>query len=257
MGYAVAMTRLSPVLLLAGCQYLEEVREDLTEVTWSGYIYAYLQDADEPVVLSQQTADSPITDPIVELVDLTDATLLEATQPFSSSPGYWRFEDAPVGEEVAIRVSAEGMTPTVWRGRVPSGAGIWLTGAVYSYETAIYDAFFESIDGFEGMSFPSLVDSDRAALWGEPLSPEDWAGATITVTDGAGEDVAILALAYDDTGALVEAGGGRVDLFIAPALTPGTVTLRVEATGREAVEEQWPARAGDLLSAVFFALPEE
>ncbi|MFT5682755.1 MAG: hypothetical protein ACI8RZ_003679 [Myxococcota bacterium] len=249
--------RLSPVMFLIGCQYLEEVRTDPAEVTWGGYIYAYLEGAAEPVFLSELTADTPVTEPLVELVDLTDTLLIEATQPLEGSPGYWRFEIAPAGEEVAIRIGGEGMTTTVWRGVVPGGTATWLTGAVYSYETAIYDDFFTSIDGFQGISFPSLVDSELAAMWGEPMVPEDWAGASITVTDGEGSTADVLALAYDDTGALIEAGTGAVDLFIAPSLAPGTITLRVEAAGRDAVEEQWPARAGDLISAVFFALPVE
>lgn len=251
------MLRLSPAMLLIGCQYLEEVRTDPVEVDWGGYVYAYLEDAAEPVVLSELSEVDPIAGPLVELVDLSDEPLIEGAQPFESSPGYWRFEDAPVGEEVAIRITGEGMTPTVWRGVVPGGTATWLTGALYSYESAIYDAFFESIDGFQGIAFPSLTDSDAAAMWGEPMVPEDWAGATITVTDGEGVTAEVLALSYDDTGALIEAGDGAIDLFLAPSLAPGTITLRVEAEGREAVEEQWPARAGDMVSAVFFSLPAE
>ena len=251
------MMRLSPALLLVGCQYLEEVREDPTEVSWGGYVYAYLSEVDEAVVLSEATTDNPIVEPAVELVDLTDTSLAEATQPYTDSPGYWRFDTAPVGKDVAIRVSGEGLTPTVWRGVVPGGTATWLTGVIYAYEATIYDDFFASIDGFQGMDFPSLVDSESTVLWGEPLSPEDWAGAIITVTDGEGISAEVLALAYDDTGALVEASDGAIDLFLAPDLAPGTVTLRVEASGRVATETSWPARAGDLLSAVFYALPEE
>ncbi|MDG1478388.1 MAG: hypothetical protein P8R54_02310 [Myxococcota bacterium] len=251
------MLRLSPAMLLIGCQYLEEVRTDPDEVNWGGYVYAYLEDAAEPVVLSELVDVNPIADPLIELVDLSDALLITGTQPLESSPGYWQLEAAPVGEEVAIRVSGEGMTPTVWRGAVPGGTATWLTGALYSYEATIYDAFFESIDGFQGIAFPSLTDSTSATLWGEPMFPEDWAGATITVTDGEGLTAEVLALAYDETGALLEAGDGAIDLFLAPALAPGTVTLRVEVEGRAAVEEEWPARAGDMVSAVFFALPAE
>jgi len=246
-----------PALLLVGCQYLEEVREDPDTVRWGGYVYAYLADAEEAVALSELTAEDPITAPVVELVDLTDASLLEGSQPYASSPGYWTFEEAPVGEEVAIRISGEGLTPTVWRGVVPSGTATWLNGVLYAYESTIYDEFFTSIDGADGLIFPSLVDSEHALLWGEPLSPDDWAGAAITVTDGDGASAAVLALAYDESGALLEAGSGPVDLFLSPSLAPGTVTLRVETADGAAVETDYPARAGDLLSAVFYALPTE
>ena len=158
-----------PALLLVGCQYLEEVREDPETVLWGGYVYAYLADAEEAVVLSDLSAEDPIMTPAVELVDLTDVSLQEGTQPYDTSPGYWSFEDLPVGDEVAIRVSGEGLTPTVWRGVVPSGTATWLSGVLYAYEFAIYEEFFASIDGFQGLTFPSLVDSEHAMLWGEPL----------------------------------------------------------------------------------------
>ena len=148
-------------------------------------------------------------------------------------------------------------TPTVWRGVVPSGTATWLNGVLYAYETAIYDEFFSTIDGLQGVTFSSLVDSEDALLWGEPLYPEDWAGAEISVIDGEGAAAAVLALAYDDSGALLEAAGGPVDLFLAPNLAPGTVTLRVVSSSGSAIETDYPARAGDLLSAVFYALPTE
>ena len=251
------MIRLAPVLLLISCQYLEEVREDPVTVRWGGYVYAYLADAEEAVFLSELTTDAPITAPAVELVDLTDSSLQEGTQPYDSSPGYWIFEEVAVGEEVAIRVSGEGLTPTVWRGVVPSGTATWLNGVLYAYETSIYDEFFSTIDGLQGVTFSSLVDSEDALLWGEPLYPEDWAGTEISVIDGEGAAAAVLALAYDDSGALLEAAGGPVDLFLAPNLAPGTVTLRVVSSSGSAIETDYPARAGDLLSAVFYALPTE
>ena len=251
------MTRLTPVLLLVSCQYLEEVREDPTTVRWGGYVYAYLAENEEAVFLSELTAESPITAPAVELVDLTDASIQEGSQPYDSSPGYWLFEEVPIGEEVAIRVSGEGLTSTVWRGVVPGGTATWLNGVLYAYETSIYDDFFATIDGFQGVTFPSLVDSEDALLWGEPLYPDDWAGAEISVTDGEGAAAAVLTMAYDDSGALVAAADGPVDLFLAPSLAPGTITLRVVSSDGSAIETDYPARAGDLLSAVFYALPTE
>ena len=250
------MMRLLPIaLLLSGCQYLEEVRTDPTEVSWGGYVYAYLSESSEAVVLSELSEELAITAPALSMVDLTDTTLLDATQPFTDSPGYWRFDDAPVGEEIAIRVEGDDMTPSVWRGVVPSGTATWLSGALYTYETAIYDEFFASIDGFQGASFASLASSETALLWGEPLTPEDWAGASITVIDGDGVSADVLTLAYDDTGALVDAADGAVDLFLAPGLAPGIVTLEVLTAAGSVATTEYPARAGDLLSAVYYALP--
>jgi hypothetical protein len=185
------------------------------------------------------------------MIDLDGALLEEATQPLSDNPGYWRFDAAPVGQAVAIRVSGEDVTPMVWRSTVPTGEALWFTGGLFAREPALHQSYFAALDGLDGISAVALERGTVAALWGEPLDPEEWSGVDITVTDGDGVEAPVWRLSIDDAGQLAEAGGGPVDLFIAPNLAPGIVTL--EAGG---AMTSWPAQGGEMLSAVFFDLEE-
>ncbi len=231
--------------LLLGCQYLEEIREDPAAVSWSGYVLYYPEGATDYDTLSAGT---------LTLVDLDDAVLAEGSQPYEDTPGYWLFEEVPVATEIGIRVAAEGATTVLWRSRSPSGSGTWLTGAVLTWEESIYAALFDSLDGQNGLRISPLSEGQVAHLWGEPLVPQDWAGAEISVTDGAGDDAAVIALAYDEDGALVDAGEGAVDAFVAVNLAPGTVTLSVTSAAGVTTETLYPARGGDLLSAIYYDL---
>ena len=240
-----------PLLLLlpalGGCQYLEEVRTPPDVIAWGGSVLVAQSDPDAAGVLSEGA---------LTLVDLDDTELDQAAQPAAAdSPDYWRFEAVPADTEVAIRVESDAlhMTPMVWRSRSPSGSAIWLTGAVFAREDTIYDDFFASLDGYQGVTLEPLADGAVAYLWGEPLEPDRWAGVEIVVTDGAGAAAPIWRLAYTDDGALVDAGDGPVDLFVAPNLAPGTVTLTVDG----GAETRWPARGGDVLSAIFYDLGAE
>jgi hypothetical protein len=231
------------VAALAGCQFIEEVRTDPDQVTWGGGVQV-----DRSVTTG--TIDS-LTEGAVTMLDLNGQLLAEAVQPFTDELGYWRFEAAPVDEEVAIRLTSDGMTPWVWRATVPSGAALWFTGALFAREPAVHQAYFEALDGMSGISASSLEDGEVAAIWGEPIDPDEWAGVDIVVTDGDGVQAPVWRLVLGASGRLVEAGDGPVDLFIAPNLQPGTVTLTAGGA-----TTQWPAQGGDMLSAIFYDLEE-
>jgi len=242
------------ITLLAGCQYLEEQRELPTEVTWDGYVLAQLSDSTEAEVLDVGA---------VTLLDLDGAPLVAAEH---LGNGYWRAEDVPVDLDVAIRLEGPTastdtlplMTPTVWRGRTPTGRASWLTGALYLRDLDYTDAFLTALEAFPGVDIPTLADGESAVLWGEPWDAQAWAGASLSVTDGAGEDAPVIALMLAEDGSMAEAGeGDPIDLFVAWDLSPGTVTLDVEAADGRTVSETWPAEAGELLSAIYMALPED
>jgi hypothetical protein len=228
---------------LSGCQFIEEVRTDPAAISWGGTVQI------DRSLSSGALAE--LTDGAVTMIDLDGALLEEATQPFSDNPGYWRFDAAPVGQAVAIRVSGEDVAPMVWRSTVPTGEALWFTGGLFAREPALHQSYFAALDGLDGISAVALERGTVAALWGEPLDPEEWSGVDITVTDGDGVEAPVWRLSIDDAGQLAEAGSGPVDLFIAPNLAPGIVTL--EAGG---AMTSWPAQGGEMLSAVFFDLEE-
>jgi hypothetical protein len=135
----------------------------------------------------------------------------------------------------------------VWRATVPTGEALWFTGAVFAREPTIHQAYFDALSGLNGITALPLEDATVAAIWAEPLQPEDWAGIDISIVDGSGEVMPFWALAVDEQGQLADAGNGPIDLLIAPNLQPGTVTLRAGDS-----ETSWPAQGGDMLSAIFF-----
>jgi len=229
------------LVLLTGCQFIEEVRTDPETVSWGGTVQV-----DRSVTTGEV---GELTAGAVSMLDPDGAPLLEAIQPFDDSPGYWRFDDAPVGAEVAIRLEADDIVPIVWRGTVPTGEALWFSGALYGREAAVYEAYFDALDGLNGIAAPTVGDPEVSVLWGEPLDPDAWAGVDITVTDGSGDEAALWRLAISDEGTISDAGDGAVDLFIAVNLAPGAVTL--EAGG---ATTRWPAEGGDVLSAAFYEL---
>lgn len=233
----------SAALLFAGCIQLEEQRTLPDVVSWTGWIYGDVP-ADGVPWLEAGT---------LEVVDLDEQAVATGAQS-ESDPGYWAVE-VPVDMEVVVRVDGGTQVPTAWRSRTPTGRAYWLSGALFAVEETTQAALFESLEGWQGLSPGDLLDGDVAHLWGTPWEPEAWAGATVEVLDADGSAQVAL-LAVDADGALIDAGTGPVDLFLAPDLSPGPVTLRVTAADGRVAESTWPARGGDLLSAFYFALPE-
>ncbi len=229
------------LLVLAGCTLLEEQRTAATSALWSGWVYADLPSTDTPL-LEYGT---------LQAVDLDDVTLADGTQS-DANPGYWSIT-LPVDTDVALRVDGGSEVPTVWRSRTPTGPAYWLSGGLFAVADTTAADMFAAIDGWQGFSPADLADGEVAHLWGSPLDPDAWAGATVTVTDSSGERPVAL-LAVDEDGLLIDAGAGPIDYVLAPDLLPGTVTLTVSAADGTGLTETWPARGGDLLAAFFLAL---
>lgn len=229
--------------LALGCVQLTEVRTTPTEVDWTGWVYGDLPGDDAPLLEAGT----------LEVVDLDDVTVATGTM-LDDEPGYWQVT-VPVDVDVALRIDGGEQAPTVWRGRTPSGRAYWLSGALFALADATQAEMFDSLEGWQGMSPQDLADGEVAHLWGTPWDPEEWAGATVEVEHSGGVGQLAL-LAVDTDGALIDAGTGPVDLFLAPDLAPGPVTLRVTSSDGRTAQTTWPARGGDLLSAFYFALPE-
>lgn len=234
---------LSASLLLTGCLQLAEVVTPPDEVAWTGWIYGDLPGEDAPLLEAGT----------LHVVDLDDQELAAGSM-VEEDPGYWQVT-VPVDAEVALRVDGGQQVPTVWRGRTPTGRAYWLSGALFAVADTTQAELFDSLDGWQGLSPDDLADGEVAHLWGTPWDPDAWEGATVEV-EHAGGSAPVALLAVDTDGALIDAGAGRVDLFLAPDLEPGPVTLRVTTSDGRQAETTWPARGGDLLSAFYFALPE-
>lgn len=247
-GYRAFMVLVrTPLLAMAalagGCVYLEEQRVLPEQVYWSG------------TVLDGPYADDVgvFADGSFEVTDLDGALVAEGV-PYEGAPGDW-YVEVPVGIDVAVRLSGDGYATTVFRDRTPTGRAYWYNGALFVRSAEDVASFFDELATAGLVEAPpaSLSQGELAHLWGAPLDPAAWAGATITVTDGAGATQQALALTTDDTGAIVAADGGDVDLFLAFDLAPGTVTVDVSGDGGAATWTS-PALGGDLLHPIFFNL---
>ena len=240
-------------IALSGCTLLTEQRTDPTSVYWSGWVLADLPTQGTTPALDAGTVD---------FTDLDGNLIASADQPYADSPGWWEVE-VPIDTDVAVRVEGSpdspsdlpALAPMVWRGHTPDGRGVWLQGALFARDLEWLDTFFSDLSSI-GLHPGALADGEVAHLWGEPLDPDAWAGATIEVTGDDGQPAQVLTFTVDDDGAMTEARGGRVDIFLAINLPPGITSLHVEAVDRSPLDVTWPTRGGDLLSAVYIALPE-
>jgi hypothetical protein len=236
------------LLAMTGCTYLVEQRDLPEQVEWSGYVYAGVPADDVPL----------LEDGTIEILDRDGAALAdaEARQDYENTLGYWTL-DVPVDTEVALRLSGADVVSTLWLGTTPTGNGYWLGGALYARGVDETAELFDALDGYQGLSPQELSDGEIAHLVGQPWDRDAVAGATWSATDGEGSDAAVVLLVADDEGNLSDAGTGPVDLIIAVNLAPGTVSLQVDADDGRTARAEWPAQGGDLVSAMWFQLPEE
>jgi len=238
------------IVFSSGCIVLSEEVESDSTVSWSGYVLQEFADT-EPDVFTNGTLSILTTD---------GESISDGDQPWEDSPGFWSV-DVPADTEVAIRIVGDPeaefpAAPTVWRGNSPPSSGYWFNGSLFVKETSIVDDMLSSISSAPGTNATPLSDGTTAVLWGEPMEPEEWAGAEIAVTDADGASGRVRSFVIDDDGALSAAGNGPVDLFISYNLPPGPTTLHVTTAEGVMVETTWPAEAGDLLSAIYYALPD-
>lgn len=243
--------------VLLGCQYFEEQRAQPTTVSWDGYVLAQVADEADARVMDSGRVALQAMDGSFELEAIASTT----------TAGYWRFDEVPVATEVAVILEGpEGgseslpeLAPTVWRGITPSGRASWLTGGLFLRDLDTTEAFLQDLTAFDEVeAVTPLIDGTVAHLWGEPWEPEAWVGARLGATGGDGAEVQVLALAYAEDGTLGIAGDDDpIDLFVALELEPGEVELEVEASDGSLATTTWPARGGDLLSAIYLALPED
>ncbi|MDP6932252.1 MAG: hypothetical protein QGG40_05010, partial [Myxococcota bacterium] len=230
---------LTIVLVGPGCMYLEEQRSIPTEITWDGYVLAGTP-TDDLTALEEGS---------VTFLGVDGSTLSEAEQPYTSYPGYWSAE-VPVDTELFVRIDGTDLAPTLMHGFSPTGRASWYTGALFGRTAAEVESLFESLSDAALVDFEPLSEGEVAYLWGEPLYPETWTGADITLEGGDDELIEIWKFAIDDEGQLEDAGEGPIDLFLAADITPGTVRMTVDTLAGNQVVDLLPLRELSRLSTI-------
>ncbi len=245
---------------LSACQFLVEVREPPTEVSYGGTVYDGLPDGDGDVVLSAGTVDFlvPDADPGADRQALIDAgELYEATQPYSSSPGYWQ-ATLPADTELVVRIETESSYPSVFSGRSPSWTGYWFAGVLFSWEKTTTDEFLVSLADQLGVDLAPLDDGEKVHLWGVTRDDEQAArleGRKITVIDGADRDVNVYPFEITEEGLLSQNYDAPVHYFFAFNLEPGDIALVLEGESGETVTERYPTLGGDMIGAWWLGVP--
>lgn len=251
------MNPLLPVpLLLAGCGGLPWFPEDdppAEKIRWQGYLI------DGPY-----TGENAWVEDGSLVVEDLDGAELATGRTSADARGWWSVK-VPRETPVAIRVSGEGLLPALWRATTPAQPAYWFTGSLFAYEAVFWTEYLLQMDGQGGVRIQDLGD-EIAWLWGAPLDPEAWVGATVTVTDGAGQAATVLSWFVDcdegDTGGescvLTPSGADDpVEMFFAFNLSPGAVVLQATAADGRGLDVTYPARGGEVVSAWWLALPEE
>ena len=248
---------LCPLLTLAGCEtawtFLEEQRVTPTEIAWTGQILdgPYADDAGV-FTGGTVTATDHAGDPLLSAAGELLADPVES----ETQPGAWTLT-VPVYTDILLRLSGEGFANTVWSSHTPGGRAYWYTGALFARSVEDLDATFAAYAEAGLLEAPSapLSEGQVAWLWAEPIEPEAWADAEITLIDGAGAEAALVRVTSDDAGQLSVAGpGDPIYQIFAFDLAPGDVILRVVAADGTSLTLSWPAEGGDLLNASFLGL---
>jgi hypothetical protein len=249
------------IISLGACQFLTEVRDPPSEVNFGGTIYDGVPTGDDDPVLSVGTVDFmvPTIDLAIDRQLLIDnGQIWAATQPYSSSPGYWQ-ATLPVETKFAVRLEAEGSYPSVFAGLSPSWDGYWFAGVLFSWDKAYTDDFMGGLADQLSVSLDDLNAGQSVHMWGL-LRDDDEAqkleGRHITVTDGEGVEARVYAFELTEEGLLSENLGSPVHYFFAMNLAPGDVQLRLEGPSGDAVIEHYPTRGGDMIGAWWLGVPE-
>ena len=236
------------IFWLVGCDSYQGWWGDSEEsdtVRWSGTIL------DGPYTGENDV----LTEGTVTVEGLDGELLDEGSEPWSDYPGWWRV-DVPPDTPVYFRLAAEGMHPALWSTTTPGGAAYWYTGSLFAYEQETWGGWFQELADAEGVELGSL--DERCWLWGAPLSPDDWVGASLQLTDGDGQEVSLYSYRIDDDGLMSRSlVMNSIDYFFAFDLAPGDITLQVEASDGRLVVMDFPAQAGEVISAWYLALPGE
>ena len=223
-------------LSLFGCDflqpYLEEVREETSEVTYAGWISEGPMGSDS-VMLSTGT---------VTFHDADGELQWEAEQPFADSPGYWRVV-LPPSTPFNLRIESENAYPAVWRGRSPNESGIWLSGALFSWPHASIDPLFEALAESLEIEISDLKTDDVVHLWGQVLNREDADVSDWPIRDGEGRRVEAYTFRQQEDGALQYVEEAPIDYVFAFDLAPGAV---------EVAGVLYESQAGDLLAPWWF-----
>ncbi|GEM_PF-2367407 len=247
------------LLLLVGCEYLEEQR---TIPEWVALGGTVLTDPADSSALFQE-GDVAFTDDAGDAFLDDEGEVVVAERPYEeSSPGYWRVElPVDVPYQVTVTPEEDGY-PAVLRGHSPSGDGAWFTGTVFAWPQVALDDHVASMGEQLGLAPGVLSESGLVHLWGSFYVTEG-APTDLQVTDGVGEPVEVSYWVVDgDDPEVPRTPGGEAPELVVPATTdtvtwftafdlePGDITVASGDTS-----QTFRAEAGSVVTPAYFLVP--
>lgn len=212
-------------------------------LNWNGYLY--LENAD---------GFDPLPNGTMTLYDRNGAFLMDSTQPYSGTAHYHNFaltEDL-LGLEISLFIQSPNTYPIVWNGTIPNASSSWLSGALFAPEEIFIQEYFANFDVNDNIQW----NDTAVQLWGQPLIPEDWKDIAISVIDGNGETVEVYSFAQVDNFITNDTSSG-IQWFFAWNISPGNIEVTItNLSTNDSVSTTYPTEGGEIISALFYALPE-
>lgn len=197
------------------------------EVTYGGYVYASPDTEGELLEVGklEYTLPGPVLKP--------------AEQPYPDDyPGYW-WALLPASSPFELRITGEGLYPTLWAGQVPASDASWFSGTLFGGQKEWIDDLFAQVAPDAGKLSEGAIH-----LWGIPYDPEAWRCEQVRV-----QAAPVLCFALDpETGTLLPVEQGSFDWFFAVDLEEGEVEVDSGIGGTY----RYTALPGDLVMALWF-----
>ena len=233
------MKRSSAPLLsisLLSCTSVEE------SILWEGYLF-------------EQSTDGvlPLENSSLELIDSTGTTISEGSIPAGRPSHYQRIVLMPdlLEQPVELRVSSPTTIPILWSGESPSKSATWLAGGLFAIERSFGLDFLNT--------FATTVDIEPTGpvhLWGEPFRPEEWIDVEISISDTE-QEYPVYTFSQLSNGLISTNVDAGIDWFFAWNLPPVPLTLRIDTPDGSTITTVYHPQEGDILSALYYALPQE
>lgn len=211
---------------------------------WDFYLFDDPDSAGDFIVLPEGT---------VTARDATGGSLSSAVT--DRGDGLWRI-DAEPDQVVDIVMTGPSHVRTVRRATTPTTTGQFST-PLHPRSLSIVPPLMDAIaavDGLDVADSQSLLAGEAAAVVVQPLDPEAWMGAELSLVDGSGAGVELSLLTEVEAGSYSLSDGTPVDLVLATDVAPGVLTFTVRPTAGPEVVQLWFAAPGDLIDGRYFAL---
>ena len=211
-------------------------------IYWEGYLF---QQSEEGMI--------PLEDATIEALNESGEFLTDGSIPTGRPSHYQRLimESEWLNQPIGLRVSSPNSMTMVWTGQSPSKDATWLPGGLFS----LNDSF-----GYDFLnSFASTVDvtlEGSVHLWGEPFYPEEWVDVSIVLFDTE-QEYPVYTFSQLSNGLISTSIDTGIDWFFAWNLPAKPLTLQVTLETGEVIQTQYAPQDGDILSALYYALPQE